>query len=124
MLWTTADVEPGRVVVWSIPCAAAILLVAGPGGARLASTPLERWGLASYSFYLLHQPIVLVAGHVLRPHLTHDVAALLVGTVVALPLTALAAWLLYVGVERPSHRFGRRRFAIVAPGPDPARSPR
>ncbi|WP_435199841.1 acyltransferase family protein [Janibacter sp. GS2] len=112
--WTTADLETGRAVVWALPCAALILLVSGSAGGRLSITPLERWGLASYSFYLLHQPIVLIVGHLLRPQVPHDVAALLVGTAIALPTTALAAWLLYVVVERPSHRYGKRHFSIFA----------
>lgn len=115
--WTTADMEAGRAVVWALPCAGLILLVSGRLGDRLAATPLERWGLASYSFYLLHQPIVLIVMHLLRPHVAHDVAALLLGTAIALPSTMLAAWLLYTVVERPSHRYGRQRFPIFSARP-------
>lgn len=120
---STADLRTGIALVWALPSAGLILLACGSLGERLAATPLERWGLASYSFYLLHQPIILVIGHVVRPHVVDDRVALGVGLALALPATALAAWVLHVCVERPSHLFGRRRFAMVAPGATPAGRP-
>lgn len=110
--WSTAAFEPGRVLVWGVPCAALILLVAGPSGAHLASTPLELWGLGSYSFYIVHQPMILVLGP-LSGRIDSDVARLLFGLLLALPATAAVAWGLYVLVERPSHRYGRRHYPLT-----------
>lgn len=112
LAWSTAAVEPGRVLAWTIPSAALVLLVASTHGHALASTPLERWGLASYSFYVVHQPMILILGPLIRPHVTSDLLALGVGLLVVLPLTAVAAWVLYVLVERPAHEYGRRRFPL------------
>ncbi|QNF93451.1 acyltransferase [Janibacter sp. YB324] len=112
--WSTAAFEPGRVLAWSLPCAALILLVAGPAGQGLASTPLERWGLGSYSFYIVHQPVILLMSPLVRDHIASDALALFAGLVVALPATAGTAWLLYVLVERPSHQYGRRTFPLTA----------
>ncbi|WP_306512330.1 acyltransferase family protein [Janibacter hoylei] len=117
--WSTAAFAPGRIVAWTIPCVGLVLLAAGPLGPSLSRTPFERWGLASYSFYVIHQPVLLLLAHFVRPHVASDVLAFVVGLVVALPVTALAAWVLYVLVERPSHEFGRRHF-LLRSSSDPA----
>ncbi|MGE9808306.1 acyltransferase family protein [Janibacter sp. G1551] len=124
--WSTADVALGRAVIWSLPSAAAILLVAASVGPSLAATPFERWGLASYSFYLVHQPVLLVVGHVLRPSLENDWVALVAGMTVGLAVTCLVAFALYLVVERPSHHYGRAHFPVFdAERPaDAATSPR
>ena len=110
--WSTAALEPGRVLVWAVPCATVTLLVAGTHGRRLARTPLERWGLGSYSFYIVHQPMILVLGP-LSGRIDSDVVRLLFGLLLALPATAAVAWGLYVLVERPSHRYGRRHYPLT-----------
>ena len=117
--WSTADLEPGRVVAWTVPCVAVVLLVSTVHGPQLARTPLERWGLASYSFYVIHQPMLFFLGRVVRPHVDSDPMALLIGLVAALPITAAAAWLLYITVERPAHEYGRRHFPMTS-RPTPA----
>lgn len=96
-----------------MPCATVTLLVAGTLGRRLARTPLERWGLGSYSFYLVHQPMILALGP-LGERVDSDVVALALGLLVALPLTAAVAWVVYVLVERPAHQYGRRHFPLAA----------
>ena len=111
--WSTAAVEPGRVVVWTVPCASLVLVVASAHGRRLAGTPLERWGLGSYSFYVVHQPMILLMGP-LSERVDSDVVVLLLGLLVALPVTAAVAWAVYVLVERPAHQFGRRHFRLTA----------
>lgn len=111
--WSTAALEPGRVLVWAVPCATVTLLVAGTHGRRLARTPLERWGLGSYSFYIVHQPMILALGP-LGERVDSDVVALALGLLVALPLTAAVAWVVYVLVERPAHQYGRRHFPLAA----------
>lgn len=110
--WSTAGIAPAKVVIWTIPCAAAVLLITGSFGHGLSTTPLERWGLASYSFYLLHQPIVLALGHLITPYVDGAFVGLAAGLAVALPATAVASFMLYVAVERPAHLFGRSRFPI------------
>lgn len=117
MVVTTADIRVGQSVVWAVPAAIAVLLTAGSLGPRLARTPFERWGRASFSFYLLHQPVLLVAASALRPRIASDALALVVGLVVGLTLTGLSAWGLYRAVEAPSHRYGRRRFTMWEPEP-------
>ncbi|WP_114203162.1 acyltransferase family protein [Janibacter anophelis] len=121
--WSTADIHAAKIVVWTIPCAAAVLLVVSSIGGRLAATPFERWGLASYSFYLLHQPIVLIVGALAGPHVDRGFGALAVGLAVALPATALASLALYVAVERRAHRYGKAHFRMFRAAPESASTP-
>jgi peptidoglycan/LPS O-acetylase OafA/YrhL len=123
---STLDLGVVTGVTWAAAGASAVLLLAGPVGRALGGTALERFGARSFSFYLLHQPVLLVLAPavVLLPGGTP--VRLVVGGLVALALTVLAAEVLYRGVEMPSHRAGRRRFPqTVAPAPrlDPAPEP-
>lgn len=111
---TYALLPIGANVLWAIPSAATVLLIASHVGPALARTPLERFGKASYSFYLIHQPVLLVAAHlVLTWWALGAWAALGVAMTVVLLITAGLAFLLYRGVERPCHEFGRRRFRVT-----------
>lgn len=120
LAWSTAAFEPGRVIAWTIPCASLVLLVAGTHGHPLARTPLERGGLASYSFYIVHQPMVLLLGPLIRPHVATDPLALVVGILVVPSLMTAVAWVLYVVVERPAHQYGRHHFPLSR-GAEPVR---
>ncbi len=82
-------------------CAALYL----PGVRRLLETrPLVFGGRISYSFYLLHYPILILAAGAVRGPLGPLGAALFVGSV--LLATSAAAALAFPGVERPSIRLG------------------
>lgn len=116
----TAEMRVGQAVLWGVASSCLLLLVVSDLGGRMARTPLERWGLGAYSFYLLHQPIVLVLGKVVRPHVIDDRLALVVGILVCLPPVGLAAWALYLAVERPAHLFGRARYRSLKPSGQPA----
>ena len=56
----------------------------------------------SYSFYLIHLPVLMALIYVLYP-----IAPLWLIVSVALPLMLLAGHLMHRAVERPSLRFGR-----------------
>ncbi|MGB3722479.1 MAG: acyltransferase family protein [Pacificimonas sp.] len=99
---------PGR---WALPPTvgtALVILYAVPGTltARLLSLrPLVLIGLASYSAYLWHQPVLVFMRHYLLGELTVPWMALGIG------LTALLSFLSYRYVETPFRhraRFGRR----------------
>lgn len=110
---STADLRGGQAVLWSVAAAFLLLLTVDHLGPGLARTPFERWGLGAYSFYLLHQPIVLILGHFVGPQVGNGWLALVVGIVVCLPVVSVAAWGMYLVVERPVHRFGRARYPVL-----------
>jgi peptidoglycan/LPS O-acetylase OafA/YrhL len=79
----------------------------------LASISLEKLGTSrpilflgdiSYSFYLIHLPILLTITSFLYP-LTGSV---LFSAVVSLACSLLAAWIIFVTVEIPGHTWGKR----------------
>lgn len=110
---TTVEFRVGQAVLWALAASFLLLLVVDQLGPALARTPLEKWGLGAYSFYLLHQPIMLILGKMIRPHVANDWLALVVGIVVCLPVVSVAAWGMYLVVERPVHRFGRARYPVL-----------
>lgn len=83
----------------------------GPLVRLLASRPMRRLGLWSYSFYLAHMTVVALVLH-LRPGL-HGVGLMLA----ALPVTLLWCWGMYGLVERPCARLRRRLLADRPPEP-------
>jgi peptidoglycan/LPS O-acetylase OafA/YrhL len=123
---STLDLGVVTGVTWAAAGASAVLLLAGPVGRALGATALERFGARSFSFYLLHQPVLLVLAPAVALLPGGTPVRLVVGGLVALALTVLAAEVLYRGVEMPSHRAGRRRFpqtVVPAPRLDPASTP-
>jgi len=79
----------------------------------LASSRLESIGTAqparflgkvSYSFYLVHLPILITVASVLYP-LLHSVTAIIA---ISLPSSLLIAWAMYEFVEAPAHNWGKR----------------
>ncbi|WP_158609419.1 acyltransferase family protein [Cellulomonas triticagri] len=97
-------------VAWAAVGSCAVLLLAGPLGQTLARTPLERFGTRSFSFYLMHQPVMLVCAPLVAALPGGTPVQLLLGGAGVLALTITAAEVLYRTVELPSHHAGRRRF--------------
>lgn len=65
-------------------------------------------GLISYSFYLLHNPLTGVVFNVTRRLAGNGVQAELAGLILSFCLCVLAAGIMYVVIERPALRWGRR----------------
>ncbi|PWJ26151.1 peptidoglycan/LPS O-acetylase OafA/YrhL [Branchiibius hedensis] len=104
----TAHIHLGASVVWAIPCAAAVLLFTGPVGDWFAHTPMDGFGLRSYSFYLVHQPVIQLAAPLVALLPSAWPVYWLVGGAVVLLVTTLVARVLYRWVELPSHRLSRK----------------
>ncbi|MGN8030867.1 acyltransferase family protein [Pseudomonas sp. 22189] len=68
----------------------------------LTTAPVQWLGRVSYSLYLVHVPILLVAEYSLFQYLPHSTIAL-----IAIPAALVIAELFYRAVEGPTHRFGR-----------------
>ncbi|MFF1530380.1 acyltransferase family protein [Cellulomonas sp. NPDC058312] len=103
-------------ITWAAAGASAVLLLAGPIGHTLGGTALELFGARSFSFYLLHQPVLLVLAPAVAALPGGTPTQLVLGGSLALAITVLGAEVLFRAVEMPSHRAGRRRFPhTVAP---------
>src|SRR5690606_4613896 len=98
-------------LAWGGVGAACILALVGPIGSALHHSPLERFGARSYSFYLLHQPILLLLAGPASLLPGGWIGQLFVGGAIAFALVSLAATVLYRTVEKPSHEYAQRRFA-------------
>jgi peptidoglycan/LPS O-acetylase OafA/YrhL len=68
----------------------------------LTTIPVQWLGRVSYSLYLIHVPIILIAEYLLYPRLSH---VAIVG--VAIPTALLVAELFHRSIERPAHELGR-----------------
>jgi peptidoglycan/LPS O-acetylase OafA/YrhL len=68
----------------------------------LEARPVQWLGMISFSLYLVHEPIVIALGFLLGP----GSGFLLL--VLAVPISLLAGWLFYRGVELPAHHASRR----------------
>ncbi len=119
---STLDLGVFTGVAWAAAGSSAVLLLAGPLGRALGGTVLDRFGARSFSFYLLHQPVLLVGAPVVALLPGGTPVQLVVGGAIAFLVTAAAAELLYRGVELPSHHAGRRRYPVTVERPaTPAR---
>lgn len=107
--------EVARLAIWALVGVGLILWVneLGRGGKMLR--PLESFGARSYSFYLLHQPILLLAAPLVALIPGGWIPKVLVGGTLAFAAVTGAAALLYRWVELPSHRLGRRFFPRPTP---------
>jgi peptidoglycan/LPS O-acetylase OafA/YrhL len=86
---------------------ALMVLATASGGwvaKALAWRPLDWLGRISYSLYLIHIPVQVLLFLVIDPRDNAWGWAAL-----AVPLSVLAGWLLYVGVEAPAEAWRRRR---------------
>lgn len=110
---STLDLGVFTGVAWAAAGSSAVLLLAGPLGRALGGTVLDRFGARSFSFYLLHQPVLLVGAPVVALLPGGMPVQLVVGGALAFLVTVGAAELLYRGVELPSHHAGRRRFPVT-----------
>ncbi|NHT17223.1 acyltransferase [Cellulomonas sp. IC4_254] len=114
---STLDLGVFTGVAWAAAGSSAVLLLAGPLGRALGGTVLDRFGARSFSFYLLHQPVLLVGAPVVALLPGGMPVQLVVGGLAAFGVTVLLAELLYRGVELPSHHAGRRRFPVTVERP-------
>ena len=86
----------------------------------LDARPVRKLGLSSYSLYLTHGPIVVVAyGLVVGPWLGHGAEAFLVTVALAVPLAVTFAWLFASVFER---RLGRQWSGVRRPDCRPRQS--
>lgn len=104
-----------RNVVWGLLGVTLVLLTCAIAGRQTVPRLGEGFGERAYSFYLLHQPIVLLLSAPISL-LEGWVLQLLVGSFVAFVLTTLGAAFMYRFVEWPTHQLGRRMF------PSPSRA--
>ncbi|MBW0254182.1 acyltransferase [Cellulomonas sp. PS-H5] len=118
---STLDLGVFTGVAWAAAGSSAVLLLAGPLGRALGGTVLDRFGARSFSFYLLHQPVLLVGAPVVALLPGGTAVRLVVGGLAAFGATALLAELMYRGVELPSHHAGRRRFPVTVALPPSTR---
>ena len=82
-----------------------VLFLASPRLEMLGTARLTRFlGKVSYSFYLVHLPILLTTASLLFPRL-HSLLAVIA---LSLVCSLLAAWALYALVEVPAHNWGKR----------------
>ena len=110
------------------PAALLLALVVLPSSTRrshltrfLESTPVVAAGLASYSVYLWHKPVILfLAKHGLFPH--GGSAALVGGLVTVSVATGILSWLTYRYIEKPPLRFKAKSRRQLDTAPDPSRS--
>lgn len=102
---SSADLSPA-IVLWSVPCAAALFLVTATPTSR-AMRALGALGGVSFSFYLVHQPILLLLANPLRRVTTDPIPLFVLGSVIGFVVVLAVAVPFFIGVERPSHRFSR-----------------
>ena len=98
---------------------AAVATRSAPALVRLLDArPLRRLGSFSYSLYLTHAPIVMVAtGPVLSGRIPAGVPMLLVGLALVLPVTIAFAWAFAARFELPFQRYRSwRALAFMVPG--------
>lgn len=110
---STLDLGVLTGVAWAAAGSSAVLLLAGPLGRALGGTALDRLGARSFSFYLLHQPVLLLAAPAIALLPGGTPVRLVLGGLLAFGVTVAVAEALYRGVELPSHHAGRRRFPLT-----------
>jgi peptidoglycan/LPS O-acetylase OafA/YrhL len=108
-----------QLVLWGACGASLVMLISVRGQSGHVVTQLEAFGARSYSFYLLHQPALLLFAPIVAMIPGRWIAPLIVGGLVCFAVTTLAAMVLFRYVELPSHRAGRRRFPNVTPRVSP-----
>lgn len=113
---------PVQKVAWAAVGVTALLTVVSVAHRVPPAGVLERFGARSFSFYLLHQPVMLLCGGLVAVMPGGWAARVVVGGGVVFALVTALAFALYRFVELPSHRQGRRRFP-TRPTLPPGRQP-
>jgi len=108
------------VVLEIVGCFAVLsLLVHRPDGkiARALEGRALRWnGKVSYSFYLWHFPVVVVAAYaatIMFVHTPFYNVSYFAACAVSLPAAWLIAWASYTWIECPGRAFGQRTIALM-----------
>jgi peptidoglycan/LPS O-acetylase OafA/YrhL len=120
----------GAYAVAIVPSAALIVALAAPARSpvhRLLSAPVLAWlGRISFSIYLVHEPVMLLASHVISrlPLLHASPVGIWPGALLCLAMTLVVADRAWRWVEMPARRLLRRRWdaargtAADGAGPD------
>lgn len=106
-------------VAWGLLGVALVMLACGLQLRGQTFNLSEGFGERAYSFYLLHQPVLLVMAPVVELLPGGWPIQLIVGGLAAFFLVTGLAAIMYRVVELPTHRLGRRLF----PRPSPAVAP-
>jgi peptidoglycan/LPS O-acetylase OafA/YrhL len=101
--------EPLTLISWAVAGAMLVYLFSCFDRSGLLSQA-DAWGRRSFSFYLVHQPVLLLLAPVSLWLPGGQVLQLLLGGPLALVITSAAAEVLYRTVELPSHQRGRAAF--------------
>jgi len=109
--WNTAIMA----AIWGLVGAGLILSLNGMGREGSVLSPPEWFGARSYSFYLLHQPALLLSAPLVALIPGGWIPQFVLGGALCFAATTAAAALLFRTVERPSHRLGRRFFPRPTP---------
>lgn len=110
VLASSTDQSPAvRHIAWAAVGVSLVLLTSSVAQLRTYPPMTEAFGERAYSFYLLHQPLLLLLSPLVA-RIPGWGTQLVVGSIAAFILTTLAALALYRWVESPTHRLGRRLF--------------
>ncbi|WP_273185602.1 acyltransferase family protein [Hyphomonas adhaerens] len=107
---------PGSAALWPCLGAGLVIWLGQPSGEEsrplvsrfLALPPIVWMGRISYSLYLVHWPVLVLAPFLMMRRLTFG------ETLAALALCFLLAWLVYRLVETPLRRTGRKTSVVLA----------
>jgi peptidoglycan/LPS O-acetylase OafA/YrhL len=121
--------ERGETHLMAIPCALLLALVVFPSSTRrsyllrfLESAPVVAAGLASYSVYLWHKPIILFLGkHELLPH--GGLATLAGSLAIVATVTGVFSWMTYRYVEKPPLRLKAKSRRPIEPAISASQEP-
>lgn len=117
---STTNVTFATHVLWSVPCGSLVLLLIGRRPSRWETGPLASFGAISFSFYLLHQPLLLLTSAAARGATSTPIALLLLGVTGGFLIVLIPSIVFHLGVERPCHQMGRRLFPTRRVEPAPA----
>lgn len=115
-VWIT-PVEKQSLARWGCALGSGAFILLFLASARLEKLgtigPIRFLGRVSYSFYLVHLPILITIASVLFTRV-HSLAAAIA---MSLVLSLLVAWAIYAFVEMPSHKWGKKlAFTVSAAG--------
>ena len=95
-----------------------VLFMVSPCLQRIGTARLTTFlGKVSYSFYLVHLPILIALASLLYP-LNHSLTTIILASLVC---SLVAAWGVNSAVEVPAHNWGKRLAASLTVGPTQAR---